>query len=214
MDLAFYQWFLTRLIESLEGIEVERVTATTALSITPTAHVHDEALTVRQSNLATRPNQPGVISGTRSLGDGTRVTPPLLPSRGGVVPVMPPGGWLPPWPVMPPQTAPTSITWDGPQHAAHSFYAAEDGLWDAGYEREDGSGWCPPLPTDATPVEISGVLPRPGLRRCLADNKARPEHLAAGDRYNMRLPVMAGVDSNGRYLRVVKLPMKTHEYRA
>lgn len=214
LEIAFYRWFLARLLEALDRDAIT-VHATTVVTTIPAGHVHSAGeviVTPGQSILNARPSQPGEVALGRTLGDGARLTPPLF-TNASTVPMRLGEPWLPAWPVMPPQAEGTSVAWDGPSHAAHAFYQAEDGLWDMAYTREDGSGFCPPLPTDATPVELTGVFARPTFRRCLADNKARPEHLGTDERFNVRLPVMAGVDANGRYIRDVKITLKTHEYR-
>lgn len=220
MELVFYRWFLARLLEALAGRGAETVHAADAVTITPTAHAHDApagvTVTPRQALLSGRPGTPTNVTRVsgewRTLGDGTRLTPPLMAGPPVMVSLPTGNAWLPPWPVMPPQAGPTSAAWNGPEHAAHAFHPANDGLFDAAYTREDGSGFCMELPSNVTPVEVSGVFATPHKRRCSADNKARPEHLGTDARFNMRLPVMAGVDGTGRYLRVVKMPLKTHEY--
>lgn len=221
MDLAFYQWFLRELIEALRPHAEPPSRATTVITSTAVGHLHREngdiLGTPGQSILNTRPDQPGVIvtvgGRTYTLGDGKRVAPPLLRTTESALPPPRAVKWLPPLPVMPPQVAASSVAWDGPPHAAHAYYAADDGMWDLGWPRETGTEYDPPLLAGTTPVEVTGVFPRLGLRRCLADIGLRPEHAATDDRYNLRLPVMAGVDAGGRYLRIVSMPMKAFEYR-
>lgn len=224
MDAIFYQWFLRELLEALRGMELGEATSD-ATVVTPgparqTLTTPEGLATPRgQSLLTPRPRQGAVIArvggSARLLGDGTRYQPPMLPvTPQGALLVVPRVAWLAPWPVMPPQAAPTSVWWDGPPHAAHAWSPQPDGLFDNHYPRASSVGLCPPLESGWTMVEVSGVFPAPGLRRCQADTKARPEHLATNPaRYNLRLPVMAGVDATGAYLRVIRMPMKTHEYR-
>lgn len=226
MNASFYQWFLRELIEALLAMDLQpEVGDAVVLSPSGTR----QALTTGsgvvstrgQSTSSPRPRQNVVIApvGPRTvlLGDGKRFTPPLMPlSPPGAYPTITPpeiDGWVPPPPPMPPLAPASSVAGDGAQHAAHAYTLANDGLWDAGFPRETGAGWCPPLPPGSTPVEPTGVFSNPTQRRCLADNKARPEHLGTGDRFNLRLPVMQGIDSTGPYLRVVRLNMKTFEYR-
>jgi hypothetical protein len=111
-----------------------------------------------------------------------------------------------------PQAKGTSVAWDGPDHAAVAHSIAEDNLFEhTGYEREDGEEFCGSMM--GLPVEISGLFADPKLRRCGADWRTFPEHFALRERYNLRLPVMSGVDNDGPYLRVIGMPLKTFEYR-
>lgn len=222
MDALFYRWFLAELLAALEGMEAGDSTSdATVIAPSPNAQTLSASAGVvtprGQSILTPRPRQHAVtatVDGrTVLLGDGKRFAPPLMPPalQGAVSVGSPP--WLPPWPVMPPQTKGTSVAWDGPDHAAHVHYAQEDGLFGhPGYDRASSDEYCAePM---GTVVEVSGVFSTPAIRRCDADWRTHPEHLATTARYNLRLPVMAGVDATGRYLRVAKLPLQTFEYRA
>lgn len=220
-ELLFYRWFLARLIAALSGDAGPQPRGTTVISTTAAGHQHLDAgavvLTRGQSQLNARPRQPGAVvtvdGRTYTLGDGKRLTPPLLAAGQSTVPPITGVPWLPPPPVMPPQAAATSVAWDGPEHAAVAFHGASDGLYGHHYPRVDAEVETG-FPRMGTPVEVTGVFATPSIRRCGADWRTHPEDLAFdGYRYNMRLPVMAGVDGKGKYVRVVKMPLKTFEYR-
>lgn len=218
-----YEWILKHLITILENEERNsaQTDSTTIINAAPGHHVHsvdgETVITRRQSNLQARPRTQGTVLNVDgedwTLGDGARFRPPLLlqANPGAIVTRrLPP--WLPPWPVMLPQTKGTSVAWDGPDHAAHVHFMADDGLFDhPGYVRDDGAFFCGAVM--GVPVEISGVFVDPKLRRCNADWRTFPEHFSLNERYNLRLPVMAGVDNDGPYLRVIGMPLKTFEYR-
>lgn len=214
MNQAFYAWFLRELIAALEAMSLEEgqpVTATRITASSSAGHLHatpgGPIVTPRQSNLPARPRQRSeviMVAGQPwTLGDGKRFTPPQFPPLPGYAqPVLRLEGepWLPPWPIMPPQAGAWTVNWAGPHHASHVWFLAQDNLWDNGYPRHYG-------------VEASGVFPDPKLRRCEADWRMEPLELAIATRYNTRLPVAAGLDENGPYLRVPALPLNTHEYR-
>lgn len=220
MTTVFYRWFLTELIAALARLEASEATRDATVT-TPTTSWQvlnaggETTLTPGQSILSPRPRQ-HVVTGFVNdrevlLGDGARYAPPLMPPvpQGAVGAIDRP--WLPPWPVMLPQAAGTSVAWDGPPHASVVHYPQEDGLFGhPEYPRATSESYCAE-PMGAV-VEVTGVYSTPTLRRCDADWRTHPEHLREA-RYNMRLPVQAGVDTTGRYVRIPKLPLQTFEYR-
>lgn len=221
MEARFYAWFLNQLLELLEG-QVDGVDAAAEEVRSGQADVtvtrSGERLP-RTSNATRRPGETSLFIHAAGrhwqLGDDPRSDLVIFPVD-DEEPVIPPSllPWMPPQPVMLPLAPASSV--NAPAfagQAAHAFHPSADGLFDAGFDREAGTGFCPPLPPGLPAIEPTGVFVTVKVPACEADTKTRPEHLSTNSRFNLRLPVMAGVENGRTYKRVVRAPMKTFEYR-
>lgn len=221
MEARFYAWFLEELLRALEE-EAAAVPASAdsvrAGQATETV-LQDGRRIPRTSNATRRPQETALsvqhAERAWQLGDDPRsdlVTFAVEDDETFVPPRALP--WMPPQPVMLPLAPVMSV--NAPPFAmlpAHAFYPAADGMFDAGFNRESGVGFCPPLEEGSLPVEPTGVFVTFNAVACERDTKTRPEHLGTSERFNMRLPLMAGIENGRRYLRIVRAPMKTFEYR-
>lgn len=221
MEARFYAWFLEQLLDALRQLETPAVAEE---AVVQAGQAADTVLAggeriPRTSNATRRPLETTLkmqVDGRRwQLGDDPRSDLVTFAVEDDEPPVVTRPGlpWMPPQPVMLPLAKPTSVYAPAVGNLpAHAFLPAEDGFFDAGFPREDGSGFCPPLPVGVLAVEPTGVFATLSAVACERDYKPRPQHLGTDARFNMRLPIMTGIDPDGVYYRAVRAPMKTFEY--
>lgn len=216
----FEQWFLAELIRALQQLELTETHSVEAVASTPNAQTvtgrGENRTLAKQSNLVPRPRQTlttTVVDGTEYLlGDGSRVVGRRRGAQGMVPPLGAPHSIpCPPMPLVSPACGVRIAEPAVPPLPSFPYRLADDHYLDAGYEREhfgDGTVLCG-NPTSHKPVELTGLYVQPDRDPCSLETRVRLDHIAYRRRPSIRMPYMAGLDPDGRYLRVVVIPMKS-----